>query len=152
MNRAGEDIAPIVTTCPTSAAAGMTLDAGGSYEFSSGILVVDFDVTATVTVAFTAACARSHDTDLESLCDEYGATQAADPQFSSTDCGVQDGECRCTLVGDPVHQSSVLSYEVMGTTIVDASGDETDFCVDGVNLRTRYFDAGDEVTISLERE
>jgi len=152
VTRAEEVTAEIVMRCPESAAAGVALAASGSYEFSSGLLQVSFDVTSTVTVAFTSVCASSLCTDLESLCTEYQASQAGDPQYASVACAVQGDECRCTLLGDPVHQSVVTSYEVMGTQIADASGGRTDFCINENELSTSYFDEEDRVFVGLDRE
>jgi len=143
--------APIVESCPDSAAANLALEASGSYVFSSGLLEADFTLAGTVTVAFTADCARTLCTDLSSLCADYEASQAGDPQYASATCSVVDDECRCTLVGMPSRREVVTSYEVEGFRIVSAGGGETEFCVSGSELATRYADADDLVFVGLER-
>jgi hypothetical protein len=152
IERAPEDIASIVSSCPSSANAGMTLEPSGSYDFDLGLLTVALEVTTTLHIAFTSDCACSLGTDLGSLCDEYGATQAADPQFSSTVCEVSGSECRCTLVGKPAPRNVFMDYEVTGNEFTDSGGGSTEFCVEGTSLTTRGTEGGDELVIGLEHE
>jgi hypothetical protein len=152
IERAPEDVAAIVSSCPTSSNAGMTLEPSGSYDFDLDLLTVDLSVTTTLHVAFNSDCARSLHTDLGSLCSEYGAAQAADPQFSSTSCDVSGSECRCTLVGVPATRNVFMNYEIVGNEFTDSTGGTTEFCVEGGRLSTRGTQGGDVLVIGLEHE
>ena len=77
--------APIVGTCPDSSDASKSLEAAGTVEFEGGIFAVDLRVRAIIRVAFTAACARALGSELDTFCNEYEASQRADPYCVSGD-------------------------------------------------------------------